>query len=65
MTKFRQTLDKFRMILEEKEQVREELLKLTREMRINSTKAVAFLHAGDLKKAEEHLNKALLLSNYT
>ena len=61
MTKFRQILDEFRMVLEEKEQVREELIKLTREMRINSTKAVAFLHAGEIKKAEEHLNKALEL----
>jgi translin len=55
----RQTLDEFRAILEEKEQAREELLKLTREMRINSTKAIASLHAKDFKKAEELLSKAL------
>ncbi len=59
MVELRQTLDEFRKILEEKEQAREELLKLTREMRINATKAIALLHANDFKKAEEHLNKAL------
>ncbi len=59
MSSLRQTLDKFRAILEEKEQAREELLKLTREMRINSTKAIASLHAKDFKKADEHLSKAL------
>ncbi len=61
MNKFRQTLDEFRRILEEKEQMREELLKLTREMRINATKAIALLHAKEFDKAEEHLNKALEL----
>ncbi len=61
MSKFRQTLDEFRKILEEKEQMREELLKLTREMRINATKAIALLHAKEFDKAEEHLNKALEL----
>ncbi len=61
MSKFRRTLDEFRKILEEKEQMREELLKLTREMRINATKAIALLHAKEFDKAEEHLNKALEL----
>ncbi len=61
MSKFRQTLDEFRKILEEKEQMREELLKLTREMRINAIKAIALLHAKEFDKAEEHLNKALEL----
>ncbi len=54
-------LDEYRRILEEKEQAREELLKLTREMRINATKSIALLHAGDFEKAEEHLNRALEL----
>ncbi len=61
MNDLRQTLDEFRKVLEEKEQAREELLKLTREMRINATKAIALLHAKDFEKAEEHLNNALKL----
>lgn len=61
MSDLRQTLDEFRKVLEEKEQAREELLKLTREMRINATKAIALLHAKDFEKAEEHLNNALEL----
>ncbi len=52
-------LDEYRKILEEKEQAREEMLKLTREMRINATKSIALLHAGDFGRAEEHLKKAL------
>ncbi len=55
----RRTLDEFRKVLEDKEQAREELLKLTREMRINATKAIALLHAEDFEKADEHLSKAL------
>jgi len=58
---FRKTLDEFRKVLEEKELAREELLKLTREMRINATKAIACLHAKDFGKADEHLKKALEL----
>ncbi len=57
----RQKLEEFRRILEEKERAREELLKLTREMRINSTKAIASLHAREFEKAEEHLSEALRL----
>lgn len=56
---FRQKLEEFRKVLEDKEQAREELLKLTREMRINSTKAIALLHAKEFDKAEEHLKEAL------
>ncbi len=52
-------LDFIRSKLEEKEVAREELLKLVREMRINSTKAIASIHAGDFKKADEHLNRAI------
>ena len=51
-------LDFVRSKLEEKELAREELLKLVREMKINSTKAIASIHAGDLEKAEEHLKIA-------
>jgi len=58
---FRKTLDEFRKVLEEKELAREELLKLTREMRINATKAIACLHAKEFDKADEHLKRALEL----
>ncbi len=58
---FRRTLDEFRKVLEEKELAREELLKLTREMRINATKAIACLHAKEFDKADEHLKRALEL----
>ncbi len=58
---FRKKLDEFRKVLEEKELAREELLKLTREMRINATKAIACLHAKEFDKADEHLKKALEL----
>ncbi len=57
--KLRELLEGFRRVLEDKEQAREELLKLVREMRINSTKAIAFLHAREYERAEEHLKKAL------
>ena len=52
-------LEIVRTTLSEKESAREELLKLTREMRINSTKAIAMIHAGDFKSAEDYLSKAL------
>ncbi|WP_456327919.1 translin [Archaeoglobus sp.] len=52
-------LDFIRSKLEEKEVAREELLKLVREMRINSTKAIASIHAGDFKKADEYLKNAM------
>lgn len=58
---FRRTLDEFRKVLEEKELAREELLKLTREMRINATKAIACLHAKEFDKVDEHLKRALEL----
>lgn len=51
-------LDYIRSKLEEKELAREELLKLVREMRINSTKAIASIHAEDFDKAEEYLRNA-------
>ena len=51
-------LEDLKKILEEKELAREELIKLSREMRLNSTKAIAYIHAGNFEKAEEHLAKA-------
>lgn len=45
--------------LEELEVAREELLKLLRDMRIYSTKAVALIHAGEVEEAEKYLNNAL------
>lgn len=45
--------------LEELESAREELLKLTREMKINATKAIAAIHAGKFVECEQHLNKAI------
>ena len=59
VTKIDDFLEVIRQNLEEKELAREELLKLTREMRINSTKAIASIHAGDFEKAKEYLNKSL------
>jgi len=50
-------LEKFKEKLSEVEQAREELLKLTREMRINATKAISAIHSGE--DAEEYLNEAL------
>ncbi|MDI9645764.1 MAG: translin [Archaeoglobales archaeon] len=52
-------LDDARKRLEELEIAREQLLKLTREIRINSTKAIAALHSNE--KFEEYLEKAIEL----
>jgi translin len=57
--KLEEFLDFIRSKLEEKEVAREELLKLVREMRINSTKAIASIHAGDFEKAESYLKNAI------
>ncbi len=51
-------LEDLKRILEEKEAAREELIKLSRDMRLNSSKAIAYIHAGNFEKAEEHLKKA-------
>ncbi len=51
-------LNNVKRVLEEKEEAREELLKLTRELRINSTKAISSVHSGDLERAEEYLKNA-------
>ncbi len=55
---FREQIEQWRKILEERENAREELLKLTRELRINSTKAVAAIHAGNLEAARTLLDNA-------
>lgn len=52
-------LDDIRKFLEERERAREELLKLTREMRISATKAVMAIHAGKLSDAEQLIEKAI------
>ncbi len=44
--------------LEVLEKKREELIKLCRDVRIHSTKAIAKIHAGKMKEAEEHINEA-------
>ncbi len=52
-------LDYVRKFLEEREKAREELLKLTREMRINATKSVMAVHAGKLNDAKRFVEKAI------
>ena len=44
--------------LEEQEKAREELIKLCRELRIKSTKAISKAHAGDAEGAENFLSEA-------
>ncbi|AEA47070.1 translin [Archaeoglobus veneficus] len=51
-------LEEVRKELEELEVAREELIKLTREIRINSTKAIAAVHSGRFNEAEERLRAA-------
>lgn len=50
-------LDEFKVKLTEVEKAREELLKLSREMRINATKAISAIHSKENTK--DYLNKAL------
>ena len=57
--KFKEFLNFIRSKLEEKDSAREELLKLVREMRINSTKAISSIHSGNLEKAEMFLKNAV------
>jgi len=51
-------LEKIRRDLEEKEKVREELIKLSRDLRLNASKAIANIHANKMEKTEEYLRKA-------
>jgi translin len=55
---FKEQLESFRLALEEKEKARERLLKLVRELRMNSTKAIASIHARNLDAAKDLLRKA-------
>ncbi|RLI75309.1 translin [Archaeoglobales archaeon] len=50
-------LDEFKVKLTEVEKAREELLKLSREMRISATKAISAIHSKE--NPESYLNKAL------
>ncbi|RLI76918.1 translin [Archaeoglobales archaeon] len=50
-------LEELKIKLTEVERAREELLRLSREMRINATKAISAIHSKE--DAKNHLNKAL------
>lgn len=52
-------LEDCRIRLEELEKAREELLKLTRELRILASKSIVAVHSGDMKLAEENISKGL------
>ncbi len=52
-------LEHIRRFLEERERAREELLRLTREMRINATRSVMAVHAGKLSEARQFVEKAI------
>jgi len=52
---FKEQTEQWRKVLEEREKAREELIKLARELRINSTKDIASIHAGDLESARTFL----------
>lgn len=51
-------LQRLRAELEERERVREELILKSRELRLNSSKAIANIHAGRFEKSGEFLEKA-------
>ncbi len=51
-------LKRIRNELEEKEKAREELIVKSRELRLNSSKAIANIHSGNPEKSSEHLDKA-------
>ncbi|HID42260.1 MAG TPA: translin [Archaeoglobaceae archaeon] len=51
-------LSKFHRILEARESAREELIRLSRELRINSTKAISAVHASEIEKASKLLEQA-------
>jgi len=52
-------LNEIRKKLEELEEAREELIKLSRELRINSTRAIAAVHAGNFEEAKRKLKAAI------
>lgn len=49
--------------LEELEKAREELLKLTRELRILASKAIVAIHAGEMELAEKNISKGREILN--
>lgn len=51
-------LSEFYNKLEEKERARENLIKLTRDLKLKSTKAITATHSEDIQKAEEYLRRA-------
>jgi|Deesub1362A_J573_1020465.scaffolds.fasta_scaffold00076_85 translin len=54
-----EAFEKIRLKLTELDSAREDILKLTREMRRYSTSAIAYIHTGDVNRAEKSLNDAL------
>jgi|GEM_PF-4286927 translin len=50
--------EKLHKILEEREKAREELISLSRELRINSTKAISATHSEESEKARNFIEKA-------
>ncbi len=54
-------LEKFRLVLEEKEKAREDLIKKCRELRILSTKAINAVHKGKIDDAKAILSNAKVL----
>lgn len=54
-----ESIRSIRKFLEEREKAREELLKLTREMRINATRAVMAVHAEKLSDAKRLVEEAI------
>ncbi|HDD34267.1 MAG: hypothetical protein DRK00_01565 [Thermoprotei archaeon] len=53
-----EVIEKARILLEEEDEVREELLKLTREVGREARRAIFKVHEGDLESAEERLRVA-------
>ncbi|AIY89634.1 translin family protein [Geoglobus acetivorans] len=54
--------EEIRRELEEKEKIREEIIVKSRTVRLNSSKAIANVHKGNLEAAEEYLSNALSLA---
>jgi translin len=60
---FEKKLDEIRRRLDDLDSAREKLLKLSRELRKNSTLAISKLYYGDIKSAEEELERAREILN--
>ncbi len=54
----RDDLEEIRKELEEKERIREEIIKKARELRIRASKGIANIHANKIEVAEKHLSDA-------